>query len=82
MTDTIEKQNWKIAKLNQVLERYHYYKEQINKKPSQLSKISYQILGKVKSEAVKEGGLAGVIQDIRVREQTLKDISDANKLLP
>jgi len=27
MTDTIEKQNWKIAKLNQVLERYHYYKE-------------------------------------------------------
>ena len=60
MTDIIDKQNWKILKLSQVLERYHYYREQIGKKPSQLSKISYNILGKVKQEAVKEG-LVGVI---------------------
>ena len=39
---------------------YHYYREQVGKKPSQISKITYNILGKVKQEAVKEG-LVGVI---------------------
>ena len=42
MNEVVEKQNWKILKLSQVLERYNFYQELINDPSKKLKDVMMQ----------------------------------------